>query len=260
MGHSVKLMGYGLGLGLAMLGIGCGSDGGADDEGAGGAAGAGGGSATVEYAVVVRGILAETDLSKAKAQHDAIAKAGEPSAKAAGDIAHHVLLGTNLLDSVENEFLGIDRWTDKDAMIAFYQNPDIQQAFGSLFAAPPKIEMFEYSPTWVGWGDMRSGEGYPTYYYHFALGTLAATDSEASHGAHDQVAAGGKEPALAAGNVAHVVFLGLDDKRRFLGVDVWKSADNMEAFYQNPAFVSAFAPLFESVSQPVYESTDWYQW
>ena len=28
----------------------------------------------------------------------------------------------------------------------------------------------------------------------------------------------------------------------------------------NPQFVEAFAPLFESVSQPVYRSTDWHQW
>ena len=36
--------------------------------------------------------------------------------------------------------------------------------------------------------------------------------------------------------------------------------DNIDAFYTNPQFVMAFGPLFESVSQPVFVSTDWHQW
>lgn len=212
------------------------------------------------YAAVVRGTLAGDDLAASQQGHDAFAMMGEASAVAAGDIAHDVLLGTTLLDSTENEFLAIDRWTDRDAMLGFYADPDVAAGFGMLFAAPPTIEYFELAADWESWGDMQSGDAYDPYYFHFALGDLAQTDEEANHAAHDGVAAGGMEPSLMAGNVAHVVFLGLEDRRRFLAVDIWQSADNMEAFYGNPMFVQVFAPLFTSVSQPVFVSTDWYQW
>ncbi len=245
-----------------------GSGGGAGSSGSGGAAGAAGGSgsggaagsAATEYAAVIRGTLASADLAQAKAAHDQIAQGGEANAKAAGDIAHDVLLGTTLLDSQENEFLAIDRWTDATAMKAFYADPQVAQAFGSLFASAPSIEFFRYEPSWVGWGDMNSGDVYQPYYFHFALGHLSAADTADAKAAHDQVASGGKQPSIDAGNVAHVVFLGLEDDKRFLGVDIWKSADNMEAFYTNPQFVAAFGSLFSDVSQPVYVSTDWHQW
>ncbi|HEU0030026.1 MAG TPA: hypothetical protein VFQ53_05295 [Kofleriaceae bacterium] len=210
-----------------------------------------------EYAAVVRGTLANPDLAAARTQHDAIARAGQASAMAHGDIAHDALLGTDLLDSTPNEFLAIDRWTDADEMRRFYASPG---ALAELFVAPPTIELFELHPEWVSWGDMTSGDAFEPYYFHFALGDLAQPDVAANQAAHDQVAAGGKDPSLAAGNVAHVVWLGLDDPHRFLAVDIWRTADVMEAFYTNPDFVRAFAPLFTAVTQPVYQSTDWYQW
>jgi hypothetical protein len=225
-----------------------------------GSGGGGGGAPAPEYAAVIRGKLASMDLAMAKATHDAIAKGGESQAKMAGDHAHDVLLGTTMLDSIENEFLAIDRWDDAKAMKAFYADPNVQKAFGGLFAAPPSVEFFVYEPTWANWGDMQSGDKFNPYYFHFAIGQLAQSDEEKNHTAHDMVANGGKQPALGAGNLAHVVFLGLDDKRQFLGVDIWGKPDNIVPFYTNPEFVKAFAPLFTSAKQPVYHSTDWYQW
>jgi quinol monooxygenase YgiN len=219
-----------------------------------------GGAMPVEYAAVVRGTLASSDLAQAKATHDQIASGAEAQAKAAGDHAHDVLLGTMLLDSVPNQFLAIDRWDDAAAMQAFYADPQVQQAFGSLFSQPPTIEYFTYHPDWVSWGDMTSGDAFDPYYFHFAIGTLKDTDTAKNKTYHDMVASGGKQPSIDAGNVAHVVFLGLTDERQFLAVDIWKSDTNIEAFYTNPQFVMAFAPLFESVSQPVFVSTDWHQW
>ena len=219
-----------------------------------------GGPSDAVYAAVVRGTLAGDDLEASQQAHDAFAMMGEASAMAAGDFAHDVLLGTTLLDSTENEFLAIDRWTDRDAMLALYADPNFAAGFLMLFEEPPTIEYFELAPEWVSWGDMESGDAFDPYYFHFALGDLANEDEAMNQTAHDQVAAGGQEPALAAGNVAHVVFLGLDDRQRFLGVDIWQSDENIEPFYTNPAFVEAFAPLFTSVTQPVYVSTDWYQW
>lgn len=212
---------------------------------------------THEYAAVVRGTLSTADLAQAKAMHDRAAQGGQATASARGDLAHDALLGTTMLDSTPNEFLAIDRWSDGDAMEAFYKDPT---ALGSLFAAPPSIEYFVAEPDWTQWGDMTSGDTYQPYYFHFALGELAQHDLAANRTAHNQVASGGKDPSIGAGNVAHVVFLGKHDPQRFLGVDIWRSADNIQAFYTNPNFVSAFAPLFSSVSQPVFQSTDWYQW
>jgi quinol monooxygenase YgiN len=214
-----------------------------------------------EYAAVVRGRLAHaSDLAKAKEAHDQVAKGGEAQSKAAGDFAHDALLGTTMLDSIENEFLAIDRWNDAASMKAFYADPNVQRGFGALFASPPSFEFFELAPDWVSWGDMASGDAFNPYFFHLALGTLRGSDAAASKSAHDQVASGGKDPSLAAGNVAHVVFVGLDDKRRFVAVDIWKNGAAIQGFYTSPAFRAAFEPLFESVKEPVYRSTDWHQW
>lgn len=212
------------------------------------------------YLAVVRGKLSTSNLDEAKAKHDAVAKGGEANAKAAGDLAHDAMLGTTWLDSVENEFLGVDQWNDATRMQAFYADPQVQQGFAGLFAEPPVLEYFEAAPSWASWGDMTSGDAHPEHWFHLALGTLKETDVARSQSAHDQVASGGKQPSLDAGNVAHVVFLGLADKRRFVAIDIWKSGDAIEPFYSNPQFRAAFVPLFESVTEPVYRSTDWHQW
>ena len=45
------------------------------------------------------------------------------------------------------------------------------------------------------------------------------------------LASGGEEMVREAGDVAHVVGLGLEDPREFLAIDVWTSDDNIEAVY-----------------------------
>jgi quinol monooxygenase YgiN len=212
------------------------------------------------FIAVVRGKLAESDLAQAKTLHDQIASGGEPGARAAGDIGHDALLGTTVLDSIENEFLGIDQWTDEKKMTAFYADSAFKEAFGKLFASPPTVEYFGHAQSWVNWGDLKSGDPYSPSWVHLALGTLKETDRTKNQAAHDQVAAGGKDPSIGAGNVAHVVFLGLADPRRFIGVDIWKNGDVIGPFYSNPDFRKAFVPLFENVTEPVYQSTNWHQW
>ncbi|HEY2368324.1 MAG TPA: hypothetical protein VGH87_18125, partial [Polyangiaceae bacterium] len=185
--------------------------------------------APLQYMALIRGTLAGAsdagdggvDLSQAKATHDQIAKGGEASAKQAGDIAHAVYLGTGILDGVPDEFLAMDRWTDANAMKAVYANPQIQQAFGSLFASPPTIDFYVSANDWVSWGDMHSGDAFHPSYVHLALGTLSSQDTATNETAHNQVASGGQAPSMQAGNVAHVVWLGLDDAQKFNGVDIW---------------------------------------
>ena len=66
---------------------------------------------------------------------------------------------------------------------------------------------------------------------------------------------------MMAGDVAHVVYLGVEDPRELLIVDVWTASDGIEAFYGNPDFMNGFSTLFDApASVAVYRSTDWYQW
>ncbi|MEZ4299614.1 MAG: hypothetical protein R3B70_31990 [Polyangiaceae bacterium] len=234
-----------------------GGTGGTPTTGGGGA----GGAPSGEFAVLVRGPLFTDDLAAAKEKHDGIAMGGESQAKEAGDIAHHVFLGTSLLGTSQDEFTAMDRWTDATAMHAFYQDPQIQAAFGQLFSAPPVIEAFQRRPEWHTWGDITLTNGADPYYWVVVRGHLAESDPAKAQSAHDMVAAGGEDTVKGAGDIAHIVFTGLEDPQQFLAVDIWKSTDNLEAVYTNPDFQQAFGALFDAPpTLGVYQSTDWHQW
>lgn len=281
---SRTVMGCALGMFLAAWTVGCddggsgtggtggsggtettGGTGGTDTGGTGGipstGGGGSGGAPADEFAVLVRGPLFTDDLAAAKEKHDGIAMGGEAAAKDAGDLAHHVLLGSMLLGTEPTAFCAMDRWDDAAAMKTFYENPDLQMAFGQLFSAPPTIEAFQRRPGWHTWGDIKSGEAFDPYYWVVVRGHLAESDPAKAQAGHDAVAAGGEAMVKQAGDVAHIVFTGLADPQEFLAVDVWKSADNLEAVYTNPDFQMAFGALFDA--QPtlgVYQSSDWHQW
>jgi quinol monooxygenase YgiN len=231
-------------------------------SGEGGAGGdASGGGDPGLYLAMVRGELFTADMEEAQASHDAIAAGGEAQAKAAGDVAHDVHLGTDLLGGTPNEFLGMDRWTDAAAMGTFYSDPAIQQAFGSLFAAPPSIEAFAHQASWHSWGDLDVSDGVEPHYWAVVRGRLASSDLAAMQALHDQIAGGGQGAAEALGDLGHVVFLSLEDEQEFLAIDVWDNADGPVMLYTDPSFGAAFAQLFESPpSLRIYASTDWYQW
>jgi hypothetical protein len=256
-----------LGLAITVSGAaGCG-----DDTGGGGSTGVttgtttsgtggAGGAAAGEYGALIRGTLA--DPATAQADHDMLAMGGESAAKAAGDFGHDALLGSGLLMSTTvDDFLGIDRWDNADGMNAFYSDPMFAAAFGALFNPPPTLETFQYQPDWYGWGDMRSGDASDPYFFVIVRGRLAGDPADIKP-QHDAVAMGGETQAMAAGDVAHVVYLGLQDTREFWAVDIWNADDNIEAFYTDPMFQMAFAPLFEggTATIQVYQSTDWHQW
>ena len=222
-----------------------------------GAAGAGGG---VELAALVRGTLYTTNIAEAQAKHDAIAGGGEAAAKAAGDIGHDVGLGTTLLGTTENAFMGLDRWQPGSDPAGFYGNPDFQKAFGTLFATPPTLELFGRQASWHTWGSIDAADGIEPHYYVVVRGHLAK-DAAGTQPAHDQLAAGGEAQAKAAGDVAHVVFLGLQDEREFMAIDLWTTKDAMTAVYGDPDFQKAFGALFSAApTLGVYESTSFHQW
>lgn len=221
-----------------------------------------GGDEEPNYAVMVRGGLFTEDVDEAKAYHDPLASGGEAAAKMLGDFSHDALLGTTLLGTQGNKFLGLDRWDNVEGMQAFYSDPDFGAAFGMLFDEEgPTVESFVEMPEWHTWGDMTSGDEFGDYWFVVARGTLAG-EPETIRPVHDMVAAGGEETVKAAGDVAHVVFLGLEDPKEFLAIDIWQDSAAIEAVYSDPDFAAAFGMLFApgTSSVEIYGSSDWHQW
>ena len=112
------------------------------------------------------------------------------------------------------------------------------------------------------WGSLDEADATTPRYFVVVRGRLALPTVAENRTAHDTVASGGQAMAMAAGDVAHIVFLGADDDREFLAIDVWPTTDNMMALYTDPLFVAAFGSLFEAPGPVVgvYESTDWHSW
>lgn len=227
----------------------------------GGESSSSGGEAAQEWGALVRGPLYTDDLEMAQGTHDAVAMGGQEDAENAGDFGHDALLGTTLLGGVQDEFLGIDQWTNLEGALAVYGDPMFQAAFGMLFAEPPALDLFAKRDDWHGWGELESGDG-ADHWYVVVRGRLADTDLDAAQASHDALAAGGQDDAIALGDVAHVVWVGTpEDPQEFFAVDVWTDDSMIEAFYGNPDFGEAFGALFEAPpSIGVYASTDWHQW
>src|SRR5262249_59138803 len=78
---------------------------------------------------------------------------------------------------------------------------------------------------------------------------------------HDEVTGASKEMARQAGDISHRVFLGPEDQRDFLGIDVWQTAEQAQAFSGAPRIRQFFEQLFEG--QPtieVWEESGWNRW
>lgn len=213
------------------------------------------------YAAIVRGTLFTDDLAEAQVVHDMVAMGGEKSAMALGDFGHDAKLGTTLLGTTENAFLALDQWDNLAGAQTTYSDPKFVEAFATMFAEPPSLELFRLRDDWHGWGDPEAGDASEPHFFVIVRGRLAEADIEAAQAMHDPLAMGGEETATALGDVAHVVWLGAEDEREFLALDVWTDDANIEAFYTNPDLMAAFGALFDGPATiGVYRSTDWYQW
>ena len=86
-------------------------------------------------------------------------------------------------------------------------------------------------------------------------------DRTAAQRLHDEVTAGTREQALAAGDISHRVFLDPSDPMAFLGIDVWRSADALAAFAGSPQIQEFFAQLFDGEPEvTVWVPSDWNEW
>lgn len=78
---------------------------------------------------------------------------------------------------------------------------------------------------------------------------------------HDQVTSATREQAQAAGDVSHQVFLGSEDPRDFLGIDVWESVEAFQQFASDPRIQEFFGQLFEGRPEvTIWEDPGWNQW
>jgi quinol monooxygenase YgiN len=78
---------------------------------------------------------------------------------------------------------------------------------------------------------------------------------------HDQVTAATKEMARQAGDISHIVYLDPQDRRQFLGIDTWQSAEQAQAFAGSPQIQEFFGQMFEGRPEvKVWVDPGWNKW
>ena len=78
---------------------------------------------------------------------------------------------------------------------------------------------------------------------------------------HDEVTAATKEMARQAGDISHVVYLNPQDEREFLGIDVWQSAEQAQAFAGSPQIQEFFGNMFEGAPEvKIWVDPGWNKW
>ncbi len=86
-------------------------------------------------------------------------------------------------------------------------------------------------------------------------------DQAAMQKIHDQVTGATKEMAKQAGDISHQVFLNPTDPRDFLGIDVWQSPEQAQAFASDPRIQEFFGQLFEGAPEvTAWVDSGWNQW
>lgn len=78
---------------------------------------------------------------------------------------------------------------------------------------------------------------------------------------HDQVTGATKEMARQAGDLTHVVYLNPQDRREFLGIDTWQSAEKAQAFAGSPQIQEFFSQMFDGEPEvKVWAESGWNKW
>ena len=86
-------------------------------------------------------------------------------------------------------------------------------------------------------------------------------DQAAMQKIHDQVTGATQEMAKQAGDISHEVFLNPMDERDFLGIDVWQSAEQAQAFAADPRIQEFFGQLFEGPPEvTAWVDSGWNRW
>jgi len=86
-------------------------------------------------------------------------------------------------------------------------------------------------------------------------------DPDAIRRIHDEVTGATKEMARQAGDISHRVYLNPQDRRDFLGIDEWESAEAVQTFSANPQIQEFFGQMFEGAPEvTIYEGAGWNEW
>jgi hypothetical protein len=103
------------------------------------------------YVAVVRGTV--RSVSEAQALHNEIIGQHVNATRMAGDLSHDAYLRMAAPGSPEAlEFMAIDVWMDAAGMAKTYEDPQLGEAFGKLFTAPPTTSAWVHpAGEWVEW-------------------------------------------------------------------------------------------------------------
>ena len=78
---------------------------------------------------------------------------------------------------------------------------------------------------------------------------------------HDQVTKATMEAARQAGDISHRVYLNPRDQGDFLGIDVWQTAEQAQAFAGSPQIQEFFGRLFDGPPEvTAWVDSKWNQW
>ena len=78
---------------------------------------------------------------------------------------------------------------------------------------------------------------------------------------HDEVTGATKEMSRQAGDISHIVYLSPQDEGAFLGVDVWQSAEQAQAFAGSPQIQEFFGKMFEGEPEvKIWVESGWNKW
>jgi quinol monooxygenase YgiN len=78
---------------------------------------------------------------------------------------------------------------------------------------------------------------------------------------HDEITGATKDVAQKAGDISHAVYFDPHDDREFLGIDVWQSAEQAQAFAASPQIQEFFGRMFEGAPEvKIWMDPGWNRW
>lgn len=224
--------------------------------------------ATSPYLLAIRGTLAPPTLEAARAIHNqtAGAPANVAAAQALGDLSHmvYVPVGGQTNPERAGEFLILDLWNSLNGLNRFFENPQVQEQAGQIFTARDPV-------VWAPASGLLS--------YHFpaphgknerivAIVRGPVRSHEEARTVHNAIVAAQVSKARRASALSHEAFFRLappntPEALEFFAVDVWTSASEMDAYYQEPDLMEGFQNLFAGppiTSTWVHPAGEWVEW
>lgn len=100
----------------------------------------------MNYIVIVRGTLKDSDESYSRKTHDATVDMIGENGRAMGNFSHRAYLNPQN----RREFLAVDMWDNLEGPQKLLQDPKLAEEFGKLFEGKPDVTVLEESG-WTAW-------------------------------------------------------------------------------------------------------------